>query len=381
MKLDYILVGRIVNAHGIRGEVRVQPRDGDPRFLTRFHTFYMDGRPVTPSASHVHKSFLLLKLPGVEDMNAALDLKGKDLYIRREDARLPEGQWFDDELLGLAVVDEAGAPLGELTADAFRWAAAELAGEGTEVPTVALTAAGVLRAPLPKGELTTAQVFEVLCVGSGADGSAGSPLVSCYLTGKELRAAMEVDASIAPLMPEAQLYFSGADYSFNTHRMFLNKVTGARLTQTGEKPESGQLYRVVTSLYCGQMLSAVKDRSLGLLSIVPKDENGEPIADLESRILRDPSGHEIKEWYALAAYLQSFGQDGVPTSYAWPDGRKEVSRSWNPIELIKSPSLLTVGVLLLGALAIAAAVFLVRSLIRRRRSGRYGGYRRRRFFQ
>ena len=116
MKLDYILVGRIVNAHGIRGEVRVLPRDGDPQFLTRFRTFYLDGKPVTPAASHVHKSFLLLKLPGVEDMNAALDLKGKDLYIRREDARLPEGQWFDDELLGLSVVDEAGAPLGELTA-------------------------------------------------------------------------------------------------------------------------------------------------------------------------------------------------------------------------------------------------------------------------
>ena len=116
MKLDYILAGRIVGAHGIRGEVRVQPRDGDPAFLTRFRTFYLDGRPVIPTAGRVHKSFLLLKLPGVEDMNAALDLKGKDLYIRREDAHLPEGQWFDDELLGLSVVDEAGAPLGELTA-------------------------------------------------------------------------------------------------------------------------------------------------------------------------------------------------------------------------------------------------------------------------
>ena len=116
MKLDYILVGRIVNAHGIRGEVRVQPRDGDPQFLTRFRTFYMDGTPVTPTASHVHKSFLLVKLPGVEDMNAALDLKGKELYIRREDAHLPAGQWFDDELLGLAVVDEDSTPLGELTA-------------------------------------------------------------------------------------------------------------------------------------------------------------------------------------------------------------------------------------------------------------------------
>ena len=116
MKLDYILVGRIVNAHGIKVEVRVQPRDGDPHFLTRFRTFYMDGRPVSPTASHVHKSFLLMKLPGVEDMNAALDLRGRDLYIRREDAALPDGEWFDDELLGLTVVDEAGTPLGELVA-------------------------------------------------------------------------------------------------------------------------------------------------------------------------------------------------------------------------------------------------------------------------
>ena len=116
MKLDYILVGRIVNAHGIKGEVRVQPRDGDPHFLTRFRTFYMDGRPVSPTASHVHKSFLLMKLSGVEDMNAALDLRGRDLYIRREDAALPDGEWFDDELLGLTVVAEAGTPVGELVA-------------------------------------------------------------------------------------------------------------------------------------------------------------------------------------------------------------------------------------------------------------------------
>ena len=116
MKLDYILAGRIVNANGIRGEVRVQPRDGDPHFLTRFRTFYMEGKPVSPTASHVHKSFLLMKLPGVEDMDAALALKGRDLYIRRDDAALPEGEWFDDELLGLTVVDEAGNHLGELAA-------------------------------------------------------------------------------------------------------------------------------------------------------------------------------------------------------------------------------------------------------------------------
>ena len=115
MKLETINVGRIVNAHGIKGEVRVQPRDGDPYFLTEFKTFYIDGKPVTPTANHVHKSLVLMKFPGVDDMNTALTWKDKVLYIRREDAHLPEGEYFDDELLGVEVYDEAtGALLGEI---------------------------------------------------------------------------------------------------------------------------------------------------------------------------------------------------------------------------------------------------------------------------
>ena len=117
MKLETIKVGRIVNAHGIRGEVRVQPRDGDPVFLTRFKTFYIDGQPVSPTANHVHKSLVLMKFPGVEDMNTALTYKDKDLYIRRADAHLPEGEYFDDALLGMGVFDAAtGRELGRLTA-------------------------------------------------------------------------------------------------------------------------------------------------------------------------------------------------------------------------------------------------------------------------
>ena len=77
MKLETIQVGRIVNAHGIRGEVRVLPRDGNPAFLTQFKTFLLDGRAVTPTACHVHKSMVLMKLPGVDDMNAALALKDR----------------------------------------------------------------------------------------------------------------------------------------------------------------------------------------------------------------------------------------------------------------------------------------------------------------
>lgn len=117
MKLETIKAGQIVNAHGIRGEVRILPRDGDPAFLTQFKTFLLDGRPVQPTACRVHKSMVLAKFPGVDDMDAALALKGKGLYIRREDARLPEGEFFDDELLGLEVYDaDSGEFLGELTA-------------------------------------------------------------------------------------------------------------------------------------------------------------------------------------------------------------------------------------------------------------------------
>ena len=108
MKQEFIRVGRIVNAHGIRGEVRVQPRRVSPALLTRCKTFYIDGQPITPTANHVHKELVLLKLPGVDDMNAALALKDKDLYIRREDAHLED--FIRDDEAGIPV-DEAGRQL------------------------------------------------------------------------------------------------------------------------------------------------------------------------------------------------------------------------------------------------------------------------------
>ena len=115
MRQEIIKIGRIVGAHGIRGEVRVQPEELDPAALTRFKTFLLDGVPVAPTANHVHKSLVLMKFPGVDDMNAALDLKGKDLYIRRADAKLPEGMYFDAELLGMTVCDAAdGRVLGKI---------------------------------------------------------------------------------------------------------------------------------------------------------------------------------------------------------------------------------------------------------------------------
>lgn len=115
MRPEFIPVGQIVNAHGIRGEVKVNPQGFDPEFLTEFDTLYLDGRPVRVRSARVHKSTVLLTLPGVEDMDAALALKGRQVSIRRTDAQLPEGQFFDEELLGLRVIDdESGQELGQV---------------------------------------------------------------------------------------------------------------------------------------------------------------------------------------------------------------------------------------------------------------------------
>lgn len=116
MKLEFVPVGRIVGVHGIRGELKVLPLEGEADFLAGFRTFYLEGHSVAAESCRVHKGMALLKLEGVEDRTAAEGLRGKELLVRRADARLPEGAYFDAELIGLDVCDgETGRRLGELT--------------------------------------------------------------------------------------------------------------------------------------------------------------------------------------------------------------------------------------------------------------------------
>ena len=268
--------------------------------------------------------------------------------------------------------------LGTLVSDAFLWADRTLNAAYADSPhTVSVTADGVLRANLPAGNLTAAMAFDVLSMGVGEDGTSGFPLVAVYLTGKELKAAMEVDASVTPIMPAAQLYMSGAKYAFNTKRMFFNRVYDAALTDvtfdesgTGNAYEidDNALYRVVTGMYSAQMLGTVKSKSMGLLSLEPKQANGTPVTDFADCILYDANGNELKEWYALAAYLEQFGEDGLPDRYAAPaNGCKQVSDSFAPGQLLAGWNGITWVVLGIVLLILALIFLLIRSL--RRRSG------------
>lgn len=266
--------------------------------------------------------------------------------------------------------------LGTLVSDAFLWADRTLNAAYADSPhTVSVTADGVLRANLPAGDLTAAMAFDVLSMGVGEDGTSGFPLVAVYLTGKELKAAMEVDASVTPIMPAAQLYMSGAKYAFNTKRMFFNRVYDAALTDvtfdesgTGNAYEidDNALYRVVTGMYSAQMLGTVKSKSMGLLSLEPKQANGTPVTDFSDCILYDANGNELKEWYALAAYLEQFGEDGLPDRYADPaNGCKQVSDSFAPGQLLAGWNGITWVVLGIVLLILALILLLIRSLRRR----------------
>ena len=113
MKNQFLEAGQIVNTHGIQGEVKIVPWCDTPEFLCQFDTLYLDGKPVKVRAARVHKGNVLATLDGVNDVNGAMALKGKTVFIDRTNVVLPEGRHFIADLIGLEVIDaDSGEKLG-----------------------------------------------------------------------------------------------------------------------------------------------------------------------------------------------------------------------------------------------------------------------------
>lgn len=113
-KSALIEAGRIVNTHGVSGEVKIEVWLDSPQFLKRCGRVFLGGTERKILSARAQKQFLLAKLEGVEDLNAAMALKGRELFIAREDAPLPRGGYFIQDILGAAVVDEEGREIGRL---------------------------------------------------------------------------------------------------------------------------------------------------------------------------------------------------------------------------------------------------------------------------
>ncbi len=116
MDTRLIETGKIINTHGVRGEVKIEPWANSPTALLDYRRFFIDGREFPVERSRVNKRFVIAKLRGVDDMTAAEALRDRVLSVAREDLRLSEGEYLLADLTGLTAIDAAsGEKLGTIT--------------------------------------------------------------------------------------------------------------------------------------------------------------------------------------------------------------------------------------------------------------------------
>ena len=104
----YLEAGKIVGTHGVRGMVRIQPWADSGEFLTRFKKLYLDENgesSVTVLKAQPHGGVVIAGFKNTETIEQAEKLRGKTVYIDREDACLPEGRYFVEDIIGCTAYD------------------------------------------------------------------------------------------------------------------------------------------------------------------------------------------------------------------------------------------------------------------------------------
>ena len=114
--MEKIKIGQIVNAVGLKGEVKVYNYSDSQERYYDLQTVYLDDKLYEIEKVRFQQHLVILKFKGVDDRNAAESLKGKYLNITEADLKeLPEGTYYIRDLLGVLVVLESGEVLGTLT--------------------------------------------------------------------------------------------------------------------------------------------------------------------------------------------------------------------------------------------------------------------------
>lgn len=116
MNANYITIGIIVRAAGIKGEVKVKPLTDDINRYTKLKVVYIDTRPYKIESVRFDKNFAFLKLNGIIDRNAAEELQNKSIEIDRINAvPLDDDRYFITDILNSKVYLDDGTYLGKLT--------------------------------------------------------------------------------------------------------------------------------------------------------------------------------------------------------------------------------------------------------------------------
>lgn len=115
---QYLEAGKITRTHGIRGELVMEVWADSPSVISSLGELYYDPdgtRPIGLISSREHKGRLLLTLRSVSTVEQADRLRGRILYLNRDDIALPEGRYFLEDLIGLRAIDgETGQSYGTI---------------------------------------------------------------------------------------------------------------------------------------------------------------------------------------------------------------------------------------------------------------------------
>jgi 16S rRNA processing protein RimM len=145
-----VVVGRITRAHGVKGEVAVMVlTEVGERFEPGGVVYLEDGRRLSVADSRPHRGRMLVTFDGVRDRDAADKLVQRNLVVpESESPPLPEGSYWDHQLIGSRVVTESGRSFGELrdvihTPANDVWSAIGEDGTETLIPAIADVVASV----------------------------------------------------------------------------------------------------------------------------------------------------------------------------------------------------------------------------------------------
>lgn len=117
MKKQFLEIGKIVGTHGLKGEVRIDPWCDSAAFLCRLKRLYeADGTEQPVVSAKPHKNVAVVLFEGIHSVEEADRLRGRVVYMNRDDVKLPKGTCFIQDLLGLRVEDaDSGTVYGTIT--------------------------------------------------------------------------------------------------------------------------------------------------------------------------------------------------------------------------------------------------------------------------
>jgi 16S rRNA processing protein RimM len=112
---QFLAVGKIINTHGIKGEVKVQSTTDDLSRFKKLKSAYIDNNEVKIVGCKLQPGKVILKIDGIDSIEEASKLKNKFIEVKREDAiKLPKDSYYAVDIIGCEVFEETGNKLGTI---------------------------------------------------------------------------------------------------------------------------------------------------------------------------------------------------------------------------------------------------------------------------